>query len=165
MDATATKSRSYNSFNSTDLREVQSSNYHLELQLSSLWRKSIYNAELGLELTAQNNFLPKNNTNTQNKNYMLFFNSFFELKNGIYLKIYSENYLAQTTGMTDNYFSVLHFNVGLPIFKEKMFFELSGNNILNTKSYRLSYSSDIFNSAQSFQLLPRFILASLKFKF
>jgi hypothetical protein len=109
--------------------------------------------------------LPETGNNTSNQNYILFLNSNFELKNGIFFKLMSENYTAKTAGMKANYFSVLHFNFGAPIWKKKLLLEISGNNLLNTQTYRLSYSSDIFNSAQSFQLLPRFFLGTVKFKF
>jgi hypothetical protein len=165
FDGNLNQTKGYNSFNSNDLRKIVSTNYTAEVQFSSLWKKSIYNLELGAEISGQENFLPETGNNTSNQNYILFLNSNFELKNGIFFKLMSENYTAKTAGMKANYFSVLHFNFGAPIWKKKLLLEISGNNLLNTQTYRLSYSSDIFNSAQSFQLLPRFFLGTVKFKF
>lgn len=151
-----------NVINNSNLREVQSKNYNLGLELRSAF-DGIFNYHVGTTWRwnqvqssgIENNFVD----NTTFLDLSLVFNEQFDLQ------LKTERYLFGNINEGDNTYYFMDLDARYN-FKESPFsLSLMARNLTNTEQFRTSTISDISSSTVTYRLLPRYLLLNVKYRF
>jgi len=149
-----------NIVNNSGLREVKSSNYNYGLEFRTAF-DGTFNFHLGskwltnkIETTSTNEFT----------NSISFIDLTFSFNDKLNLDLNSERYFFGNSD-TDSTYYFLDFDIRYVFKENKLTFMLSGENLLNTNSFRDFTISDIGTSTTEYRLLPRFVLMKMEYRF
>ncbi|MFD2551601.1 carboxypeptidase-like regulatory domain-containing protein [Bizionia sediminis] len=155
-----TKTDFKNSVNGSSLRQVNSNNYHLGLEVRSGF-KGVFNFHLGtkwmtteIETTVKNSF-------TDN---ISFLDLTFLFSKAFDVQVQSERYYFGNL-LNDNTYYFLDFDARYKLIENKLTLGITGKNLFNTKTFRNFNISDIGSSSTEFRLLPRFVLLKMEYRF
>jgi hypothetical protein len=151
---------------SGQLSESQFNNTTARLSFKSVW-KGIFNitASAGLRLNAQKVTQAGKTRKDENRFIENQVNLFFTLpKQRFSLEIDANHYsIPNNVGRQDVYF--VDFNAQYIVKKDKLIMSLIGNNINGNTALTFENISPMSIATQRFQLLPRFVLLKLYYKF
>jgi hypothetical protein len=157
----ATKTNFKNMVNNSELREVINLNANYGFELRSGFR-GFFNYHLGskwnynqVETTIKNSF-------TDN---MSFLDLSFMFSDQFNIQAQTERYFFGNLDKDNNQYYFLDLEARYVVKENKMTFFLSGNNLLNTETFRNYSISDINISQTEFRLLPRYVLLKMEYRF
>lgn len=154
------KSEYKNIVNGSDIREIHTDNYNYGGELRSAFN-GMFNYHLGIKWEF---FEIKTTSNSSFINNVSFLDLFFVLNEKINIKLESERYYFGNLSSNNNFY-FLDFKARYSLKKEKINLEISGNNLFNTNTFRVSSINDIGTSTTEYRLLPRYILLKMELKF
>ncbi|WP_196894784.1 carboxypeptidase-like regulatory domain-containing protein [Aureivirga marina] len=155
------KTSYFNEVNNSELRKVVSSNYDYGIELRSGF-KGVFNYNLG---TKWKKFEVKSNTLNKFTNTISFLDLEFNLSEKLFFSIQNERYLFGNLDKKNNTYYFSDFSATYVVKKNKISFELSGQNLTNTKVYKTYFADDNSISSTEYRLLPRFLLCKIKYRF
>ncbi len=150
-----------NRVNNSDLRNIENNNLNYGLELRSAF-DGIFNFHVGTKNTHSgyrvNNF----------KNHYFNNNSFLDT----YFMV-SKNFDFQTNLdyyyfgnlQKDNHYFFLDVGARYKLKDKRISFGLKGKNLFNVNSFNVTGLTDISESVTSYQILPRYIMATIEFGF
>ncbi|MEZ7500466.1 TonB-dependent receptor [Flavobacterium sp. Arc3] len=157
----ANQSNFKNSVNNTNLREVTNLVVDYGFELRSGF-KGFFNYHLGskwnynqVQTTVRNDF-------TDNISFVdlsMQFNDKFNVQ------VQGERYYFGNLGKDNNKYYFLDAEARYVVNPNKLTFFLSGNNLFNTKTFKNYSVSDISISQTEYQLVPRYILLKMEYRF
>lgn len=160
LDIGYTKSEFKNSINNSNLRQVTSNNYNYGLELRSGFKRA-FNYHVGTKWTTTE---IETTTNIDFTNNTCFLDLSFVFNKRFDLQLQSERYYFGNL-QTDNTYYFLDLDTHYKLLENKLTLGLSGKNLLNTQSFRNFSISDIGTSMTEYRLLPRYLLATMEFRF
>ena len=143
------------------MREVKSINAAYGLELRSGFR-GIFNYHFGTKWNYNEVQTTTKNSFTDNMSFLdlsLVFNEKFNVQ------IQSERYLFGNLEKENNKYYFLDLEARYVFKENKLTFSLSGNNLLNTETFRNYSISDINISKTEYRLQPRYLLLKVEFRF
>lgn len=155
-----TKSNFKNSVNSEDLRQVESNNYSYGFELRSAF-DGIFNYHIG---TKCDYFVVNTTTRFKNTNNTSFLNLNFNFSDHLNSSLKTEHFYFGNLDSNKSY-TFIDFETKYKFKKRDITLTLTGKNLLNKRTFNEVFISDINSSIQSYQILPRFILLGLDFRF
>ncbi len=157
----ATKTNFKNIVNNSNLREVKNFNADYGFEFRSGFR-GFFNYHIGskwnynqVEATIKNNF-------TDN---MSFLDLSFMFSDKFNIQVQSERYFFGNLDKDNNKYYFLDLETHYVVKENKLTFFLSGNNLLNTESFRNYSISDINITQTEYKLMPRYILLKMEYRF
>lgn len=139
---------------------VNNINTNLGIELRSVF-KTFFNYHFSTQF-----FINKYNAikTTSATNCISFLDLDFNLSKKINLIIKNEAYyFGQLPKNKNYYFGDIALN--FEILPNKLSFSLTGKNIYNTKNFRTYSINDIYTTENSYQLIERYVLGSIKYRF
>lgn len=152
-----------NIINNSQLREVQSENSNLGLEMRSAFN-GVFNYHLGTtwafnKVTASG----VSNSFTDNTSFVDLSFVFSEKFN---VSVKSERYFFGNINDSDNTYYFLDIDARLKLKDKSPFsFSLMARNLTNTEQFRTSSINDVSSSTVSYRLLPRYTLLSVLYRF
>lgn len=150
-----------NIVNDSDLREIKNLNVNYGVELRSGF-KGFFNYHFGtkwnyskVETSISNSFT--NNTSFLDLSFMIDEKFNFEIE--------SERYYFGNLDKKNSDYYFLDLEARFIAKKNKLNFYLSGNNLLNTKTFQNYSISDISISQTEYRLLPRYVLLKMEYRF
>jgi len=150
-----------NIVNDSDLREIKNLNVNYGVELRSGF-KGFFNYHFGtkwnyskVETSISNSFT--NNTSFLDLSFMIDEKFNFEIE--------SERYYFGNLDKENSDYYFLDLEARFIAKKNKLNFYLSGNNLLNTKTFQNYSISDISISQTEYRLLPRYVLLKMEYRF
>ena len=157
----ATRTNFKNSINNFDLREVKSVNANYGFELRSGFRGFI-NYHIGskwnynqIQTTLKTNF-------TDN---MRFLDLSFMFSDKFTVQVQAERYFFGNLDKNSNKYYFLDLEARYVVRENKLTFFLSGNNLLNTETFKNYSISDIQISQTEYRLMPRYVLLKMEYRF
>ncbi|MBA6151723.1 TonB-dependent receptor [Gelidibacter maritimus] len=154
------KSDFKNSVNNSELRLVQNTSYEYGFELRSAF-DGLFNYNLG---TKWNSSVVKTTSKFSNTNNTSFLDLNFNFNQNFNAEIQSERYYFGNFN-TDKSYYFLDFETKYKIKKRNVTFTLTGKNLLNVKTFRERFISDIGTFSTSYRLMPRILLLGIDFSF
>lgn len=154
------KSDFKNSVNDSELRVVQNTSYEYGFELRSAFN-GLFNYNLG---TKWNSSVVKTTSRFSNTNNTSFIDLNFNFNQNFNAEIQSERYYFGNFD-THKSFYFLDFETKYKMKQNNVTFTLTGKNLLNVKTFRESFISDIGTFSTSYRLMPRFLLLGVDFSF
>ncbi len=150
-----------NVVNNSNLREVKNFNLTYGLEMRSSFR-GIFNYNIGskwnynqIKTTTINSYLDN----------MIFIDLTFIFNDKFNIQLQTERYYFGNLNKDINKYYFLDFDVRYVIKQNKITLFLSGNNLLDTKTFRNFSINDINISQTEFQLQPRYLLLKMEYRF
>jgi hypothetical protein len=151
-----------NIINNSNLREVESANYNLGLEMRSAF-DGIFNYHIGTTWTwneiesagIKNSFVDNNSFLDLN----FVFNEQFDVQ------VKSERYFFGNINEGDNTYYFLDLDARYNIKDSPFSFSFMARNLTNTEQFRTSSINDVSSSTVSYRLLPRYLLLNVKYRF
>ena len=150
-----------NILNNSLVREINTESYKYNIELRSAFKSNVFNYHIGTSIT---NTDVKTFIRNSYKTYNSFFNIYFSPIKRIDVGINSLHYYLSSNISNSNTF-FLDFDIKYSLFKDKINLGLVGKNIFNNKSYEEITITDNFFSTLNYNLLPRYVLLKLDYKF
>ena len=151
-----------NIINNSNLREVESVNYNLGLEMRSAF-DGIFNYHIGTTWT-WNEISASGTTNSfVDNNSFLDLNFVFNEQFDVQIK--SERYFFGNINEGDNTYYFLDLDARYNIKDSPFYFSFMARNLTNTEQFRISSINDVSSSTVSYRLLPRYLLLNLKYRF
>ncbi len=150
----------YNVVNNSGLRKniLYSQNYKLN------WKSNLdsyFNFDFGTEWT----FSKVKSDYTFSSSYALsYLDLIFQVSDNLNIRAKSEYYYFGGEGVNNNYFFA-DAEARYSFAKDKYTIGLDARNLFNTQNFTTYSVSDIGHSTNSYRLLPRYIMATFKFRF
>ena len=141
-------------------RKVDASNFNYAFEVRSGFR-GMFNYHLGSKWKtseAKTNIVNKNTTNVSFLDLVFDFNKKFNLS------IESERYFFDNLDR-DNKYYFLDLLSKYTVKENKLSFTLSGKNLFNIKTFTEYYVNDVSVYASEYQLLPRYVLLKIDYRF
>jgi hypothetical protein len=161
LDFDYTVSNYKNRVNSTDLREVKSKSFTFGLKLRSGF-SGFFNYHLGSKWNV-NQF--QTTTTTNNRDNLTFLDLTFIINRKLNADIQAERYHFGNLDKENNKYNFLDLNVNYNVKKNKFTISITGKNLLNTKTFKQTYLSDIAFSTIEYRLLPRYAIFKMDYRF
>lgn len=162
LKASYVESEFKNIINNSNLREVESKNYSLGLELRSAY-SGIFNYHIGttwrwnqVESSGISNSFVDNTTFLD---LSLVFNEQFDVQ------LKTERYFFGNISEGDNTYYFMDLDARYNFKESPWSLSLTARNLTNTEEFRTSTISDISSSTVSYRLLPRYILMNVKYRF
>lgn len=156
-----TKTNFKNIVNNSNLREVKNINNNYGFELRSGFR-GFFNYHIGskwnfnkVETTIKNDF-------TDN---MSFLDLSFMFSDKFNIQAQTERYFFGNLDKENNKYYFLDLEARYIVKENKLTFFLSGNNLLNTETFRNYSISDINISQTEYRLMPRYLLLKMEYRF
>lgn len=150
-----------NVVNNSNLREVKNFNLTYGLEMRSSFR-GIFNYNIGskwnynqIKTTTINSYLDN----------MIFIDLTFIFNDKFNIQLQTERYYFGNLNKDINKYYFLDFDARYVIKQNKITLFLSGNNLLDTKTFRNFSINDINISQTEFQLQPRYLLLKMEYRF
>ena len=150
-----------NIINNSDLREVKSNTLNYGFELHSGFR-GFFNYHFGtkwdyteIKTTLKNSFT----------NNMTFLDLSFVMSKKVNFKIQTERYYFGNLEKQNNKYYFVDLEARYNVKDNNLAFSVSGNNLLNTETYRNYSISDISVTKTEYKLQPRYILLKMEFRF
>ncbi|WP_298950022.1 carboxypeptidase-like regulatory domain-containing protein [uncultured Nonlabens sp.] len=151
-----------NILNNSSLREVESANYNLGLEMRSAF-DGIFNYHIGttwawseVESSGFNNSFVDNNS---------FLDLSFVFSEQFDMQVKSERYFFGNINDGDNTYYFLDLDARYNIKDSPLSFSFTARNLTNTERFRTSSINDVSSSTVSYRLLPRYLLLNVKYRF
>ncbi|NMH24381.1 carboxypeptidase-like regulatory domain-containing protein [Flavobacterium solisilvae] len=150
-----------NIINNSDLRNVISKNLYLELTIRKKITKTIYSEAKSIFLSTEYDLenSNKNTLNSLNQSFKITFND-----NNRFKINSSVNFLLTDLKTNNNYW-FLNTDISYQNKSRKIEYNLTGKNLINEKSFNISSKTDYETAIISQNLIRRYVLASISFKF
>ncbi len=161
LKVSATKSNFKNIVNNSNLRAItnQSATYGFELRSGF---KGVFNYHFGSDWTFSNVTTTIENSVTNN---MSFVDLFFVVNDRLYFQIQTERYYFGNLNSKEANYHFLDFKVNYKLLENKLNLSLSGNNLLNTETFKDYSISDISIAKTEYKLQPRYVLLTAEYRF
>lgn len=157
----ASKSNYKNIVNNSDLREIKSNSFNYGLELRSGF-KGIFNYHIGSKWNYNEVKSTINNSFTDN---MTFLDVSIIMNNKLNFQIQTERYYFGNLEKQNNKYYFMDVEARYTLKENKLTFSLSGNNLLNTKTFKNYNISDISISKTEYRLQQRYVLLKMEFRF
>lgn len=151
-----------NILNNSSLREIESANYNLGLEMRSAF-DGIFNYHIGtiwawseVESSGFNNSFVDNNS---------FLDLSFVFSEQFDMQVKSERYFFGNINDGDNTYYFLDLDARYNIKDSPLSFSFTARNLTNTERFRTSSINDVSSSTVSYRLLPRYLLLNVKYRF
>jgi CarboxypepD_reg-like domain len=161
LELNYSKSNYKNIVNNTNLRQVYSESYTFNSELRSSF-KGILNYHFGSKWTVSEIKTAITNRNTDT---MSFLDLSFVFNKKLNAGIQTERYFFGNLDKNNNEYYFLDLNANYKVVDNKLSFTLSGQNLLDTKTFRQTFVSDIVVSTTEYRLLPRYVLLKIDYRF
>jgi CarboxypepD_reg-like domain len=155
-----------NTLNGSDIRNTNAINSQFDISLRSAYLKW-FNFHIGSTLNQSNITTQLGDAKSEVKNHSIgsFVDFYLKFNSKINAKIENEVfYFKQQNANSQKYYFV-NANLSYDIIKTKLSASLSAKNILNTNEFINSYVSDFSTQINRIQLLPRYVLLELNYRF
>ena len=156
-----TKSNYGNMVNGTVLRYIKNNNFNYGFELRSGFH-GIFNYHIGSKWN--NNEVITSNKNEFTDN-LSFIDLSFVFSKKFEFQLASERYFFGNLDKDNNKYYFLDAKTRYTVKENKLSFTLSCQNLLDTKTFRSYYISDISVSKTEYRLLPRYILLTIEYRF
>jgi hypothetical protein len=151
-----------NRINGSDLREVQSYNTNLGLEMRSAF-SGAFNYHLGSNWSiSRTEAVGIDNSFTNNKSFL---DLSYIINERIDFFLKSERYEFGNINEGDNVYYFLDIDARYNVKDSPWSFKVEGRNLTNTEQFRTSFINDVSSSTVSYRLLPRYVLVSAKYRF
>ena len=151
-----------NIINNSSLREVESANYNLSLEMRSAF-DGVFNYHIGttwawseVESSGFKNSFVDNNS---------FLDLSFVFSEQFDLQVKSERYFFGNINDGDNTYYFLDLDARYNLKDSPFSFSFMARNLTNTEQFRTSSINDVSSSTVSYRLLPRYLLLNVKYRF
>jgi len=155
------KSNYKNVVNNSELREVKSTNFNYGFEIRSGFR-GFFNYSTGskwmineIKTTTSNSFI----------NNIIFLDLLFEINDKLIFQIQNERYLFGNIDAENNTYYFSDIEARYTLKENKISFSLSSKNLFNTDTFRAYSINDISTSTTEYQLLPRYVLFKMVYRF
>ena len=150
-----------NQVNGSNLRQVnyQTASYGIELRSAF---NGIFNYHLG---TKFNHNQVKTSVQKQFTNNTSFLDLNFKFSDRLNLEIQTERYYFGNIQNTEKAYYFLDLQSKYTIKNNKLIAYLNANNLFNTKTFKDNSLTDIYVSQTQYQLMPRYVLLKLEYRF
>ncbi len=145
----------------TILRDITVHNYNYGFELRSGFR-GIFNYHFGTKW-ATNKVETAFNTIFTNRTSFLDFS--FVFNDTFNVDIQTEEYVFGSVNSENNAYYFADFTANYTLKKNKIILSLSGKNLFNTKNFTENTVSDLGTSTTQYQLLPRYVLFKVQYRF
>ena len=153
----------FNVVNNSELRSNLSLSSNYKLSLKSAFNR-FFDFETGASLLSSV-FTTSNNVKTENKNIELFAYIIFRPSKKWSIKISNERF-SYNVGENNNLnYYFLDADIKYILKNNKLFFKLTGRNLLKEGRFRRLSVGDYFTSTQRFDLLVRHVLLGINYRF
>lgn len=150
-----------NIVNNSNLREVKNLNADYGCEIRSGFR-NIFNYHLGTKWSYNQVQTTIENSFTDN---LTFLDLSFIFTDKFNIQVQSERYFFGNLDRESNQYYFLDFEARYIFTENKLSFSLSGNNLLNTKTFKNYSISDINISKTEYRLQPRYVLLKMEYRF
>ena len=150
-----------NMVNGSDLRNVKNNNLNYGFELRSGFH-GVFNYHIGSKWSNNEVITGSKNEFTDN---LSFVDLSFVLSKKLEIQLESERYFFGNLDKANNKYYFLDAKTRYNIKENKLSFTLSGQNLLDTKTFQSYFISDISVSKSEYQLLPRYILLIVEYRF
>ena len=150
-----------NMVNGSDLRKVKTNSYNYGLELRSGFSGS-FNYHIGSKWKHIEVITTAKNSYTDN---MSFLDLTCNLGKKLDFQLETERYYFGSLDKDNNTYYFLDANIRYSVNENKLSFTLSGQNLLDIKTFRNYSMDDISISRMEFRLLPRYFLAKIEYRF
>lgn len=162
VEGKVTASNFMNSINNSELREVNSKIYEFGVKFRSGFQ-GIFNYHLGSRWDISTIKLPSFENSVTNN--LLFLENYFNFTNGFSAELLLERYKFGNLNTAQDVYYFMDVELKYKFKNKKVNVALSANNLFNTNSFNVQSLSDTSTSNTSYRLLPRYILATVKYRF
>jgi len=162
IEGKVTASNFKNSVNNSGLREINSKIYELGVNFRSGFQ-GIFNYHLGSRWDISTIKLPSFENSVTNN--LLFLENYFNFTNGFSAELLLERYKFGNLNTAQDVYYFMDVELKYKFKNKKVNVALSANNLFNTNSFNVQSLSDTSTSNTSYRLLPRYILATVKYRF
>ncbi len=155
-----------NTLNGSDIRETNAVNSTIDISLRSAYLKW-FNFHLGTTLNQSNinTGLNKTTTNIKNQSIGSFLDFYLKFNDRLNGKIENEVfYVKQSNNIGQRYYFI-NASVRYEIIETRLSANLTAKNLLNTKEFINTYTTDYSTQINRVQLLPRYLLLEMNFRF
>lgn len=150
-----------NIVNNSNLREVKNLNADYGFEIRSGFR-NIFNYHLGTKWSYNQVQTTIENLFTDN---LTFLDLSFIFTDKFNIQVQSERYFFGNLDRKSSQYYFLDFEARYIFTENKLSFSLSGNNLLNTKTFKNYSISDINISKTEYRLQPRYVLLKMEYRF
>jgi hypothetical protein len=157
----ASKTNFKNIVNNSNLREVKNFNADYGLELRSGFR-GFFNYHIGSKWNYNQVKTTITNDFTDN---MSFLDLSMQLNDNFNLQVQGERYFFGNLNKDSNKYYFLDIEARYVLKPNKLTFFLSGNNLLNTQTFKNYSVSDISISQTEYKLVPRYVLLKMEYRF
>ncbi len=155
-----------NTLNGSAIRNTNSVNTQLDISLRSAYLKW-FNYHIGSTFNQSDITTQSGDTKSEVKNQSIgsFVDFYLKFNNKINAKIENETFYFKQQNTNAQKYYFLNANVSYDIIQTKLSANLTVKNILNTNEFINSYVSDFSTQINRIQLLPRYVLLELNYRF
>ena len=150
-----------NIINNSALREVKINTLNYGFELHSGFR-GFFNFHLGTKWDYTEIKSTSKNSFTDN---MTFLDLSLVINKKVNFKIQTERYYFGNLEKQNNKYYFVDIEARYNVKDNKLAFSISGNNLLNTETYRNYSINDISITKTEYKLQPRYILLKIEFRF
>lgn len=150
-----------NQVNSETLRNIDTEQTQIEIILNSSF-KSVFNYRLG---SAWNYFMQKVDQELKNRDQKAFAEFTLNFTNKSYIKTKLDYYYFGILEKGSNTYTFLDFEAHYPLIENKLSIGLIGNNLLDTDYFRNLHISEMSTTETQNQLIGRYVLLKLEYRF
>jgi len=162
VEGKVTASNFKNSVNNLELRAVNSKIYELGVKFRSGFQGA-FNYHLGSSWDISTIKLPSFENSVTNN--LIFLETYYNLTDNFSAELLLERYEFGNLNTAQDVYYFLDVELKYKFKNKKIHISLSGNNLFNTNSFNVQSISDTNTSNSNYKLLPRYILATVKYRF
>lgn len=155
------KSNYKNIVNNSDLREVKNNTVNFGCEVRSGF-SGFFNYHIGSKWNYNEIKTIKTNSFTDN---MTFMDLTFAFTKKFTAQVQTERYYFGNLDKENNKYYFMDLDARYVVKENRLTFSISGNNILNTKTFRNYSISDISISKTEYRLQPRYVLLKMEYRF
>ncbi|MGQ2107386.1 carboxypeptidase regulatory-like domain-containing protein [Ornithobacterium rhinotracheale] len=150
-----------NIVNKSELREVESIGYQYGFEMRSSF-KGIFNYHIGTKWDQSQVNTTIKRSFTDN---FTFLDLTFRISDKFNIQSQAERYYFGNLEKDNNTYYFVDLDAKYIIKQNKLILSLSGNNLFNTKTFRDYQISDISISKTEYNIIPRYILVKMEYRF
>lgn len=121
-----------------------------------------FNFHLGSEWLVSQISSAKDFSTTRNISFLDFI---LNVSEKIHISLRSESYHFNDDFNSNTPYLFLNLDIRYTIKKNKLFLQLHGENLLNTRQFTSSFVTDISDNRTNYQIIPRYILLKFNYRF
>ena len=161
LNVSYSKSNYKNVVNNSELREVNTTNYNYGFEVRSGFH-GFFNYHFGSKWVENKIKTTINNSFTNNESFL---DLLFNISDNFIFQIQNERYFFGNLDSKKNTYYFSDVEAKYTLKENKLSFTLSGKNLFNTNTFKTFSISDISTSITEYQLLPRYVLLKVKYRF